>query len=111
MVAGRPGGRNGAPSPPETAGPDKVQPGDVRALPVYVSRVREAVRGGGLEDVVATSAPGYVLRLAPGGLDAARFEALVASGRDQAAAGNAEDASTVLGEALALWRGPALADL
>ncbi|HMC80462.1 MAG TPA: BTAD domain-containing putative transcriptional regulator, partial [Acidimicrobiia bacterium] len=91
---------------------EDAPPGNaLRALPVYISRLRKALRGGGLDDVVATCAPGYVVRLAPGDLDAARFEALVASGRDQAAAGNAEDASTVLREALALWRGPALADV
>ena len=91
----------------EDAPPDNA----MKALPVYISRLRKALRGGGLDDVVVTCAPGYVLRLAPGDVDAARFAALVAAGRDKAAAGNAEDASAVLGEALALWRGPALADL
>jgi DNA-binding SARP family transcriptional activator len=90
----------------EDAPPDNA----LRALPVYISRLRKTLRGGGLDGVVVTCAPGYVLRLAPGERDADRFEALVASGRAQAAAGNVEEASIELGEALALWRGPALAD-
>jgi DNA-binding SARP family transcriptional activator len=91
----------------EDAPPDNA----LRALPVYISRLRKALRGGGLDDVVVTCAPGYILRLAAAEFDAARFDALVASGRDQAAAGDAEQASVTLAEALALWRGPALADL
>lgn len=39
------------------------------------------------------------------------FEALVARGRRVPAAGDAEEAAIALGEALALWRGPALADV
>jgi DNA-binding SARP family transcriptional activator/class 3 adenylate cyclase/tetratricopeptide (TPR) repeat protein len=89
----------------EDAPPDNA----MRALPVYISRLRKALRGGHIDDVIVTCAPGYMLRLAPDDLDAARFEALVATSRDQAA--NAEGASATLVEALALWRGPALADV
>ena len=48
-------------------------------------------------DRIVTRAPGYLLRVEDGELDAERFEQLV---RDGTAA-----------DALALWRGPALADL
>src|SRR5205823_7260050 len=54
---------------------------------------------------------GYMLRLGPGDLDATRFAALVARGRDRASAGDPREASVTLAEALALWRGPALADV
>ena len=47
----------------------------------------------------------------PGELDAERFEGLVEDARRALADGRPEDASTILGEALGLWRGPALAEL
>ena len=47
----------------------------------------------------------------PGELDAERFERLVEDGRRAVAAGQPEHAAGVLREALALWRGPPLADL
>jgi DNA-binding SARP family transcriptional activator len=81
-------------SPPATVG---------KSVQIYVSRLRKQLGEGRL----VTRAPGYLLRLDPSELDAARFEQLVgaARGADPAAA------ATTLREALALWRGPALADL
>ncbi len=52
-----------------------------------------------------------MLRVPPEGLDAHRFEALLEQGRRELASGEAERASLTLRDALALWRGPALADL
>ena len=49
--------------------------------------------------------------VAPEAIDAVRFEALVARGRDQARDGDQERAAATLREALGLWRGPALADV
>jgi pimeloyl-ACP methyl ester carboxylesterase/DNA-binding SARP family transcriptional activator len=54
---------------------------------------------------------GYVLQVAPGQLDIDRFEDLAGRGRAELASGAAEVARALLGEALALWRGPALADV
>ena len=71
-------------SPPATA---------VTALHGYVSRLRRLLGADRLE----TRPPGYLLRVAPEELDLHRFRELVAQDR--------------YGEALALWRGPALADL
>ena len=62
-------------------------------------------------DRLATQAPGYVLRVAPDELDVLRFQELAASGREALAAGDAAAAVRLLDESLALWRGPALADL
>jgi DNA-binding SARP family transcriptional activator len=70
--------------PPETA---------VTTVQVYVSRLRKLL---GRETLV-TRPPGYLLQVAADGLDLGRFERLRAAGRTQ--------------EALALWRGPALAEL
>jgi predicted ATPase/DNA-binding SARP family transcriptional activator len=73
---------------------DYDPPADVaNALQTLVSRARRALGG---PSAVEQSAAGYRLAVAPDDVDALRFERLVAHG---AAA-----------EALALWRGPALAD-
>jgi DNA-binding SARP family transcriptional activator/tetratricopeptide (TPR) repeat protein len=61
--------------------------------------------------VLATKPPGYILRLDPDQLDLNRFEELVIEGGRAMAAGDPERASALLREGLALWRGPALADV
>jgi DNA-binding SARP family transcriptional activator len=58
-------------------------------------------------DVLLTQAPGYRLALEPECIDANRFERLLAVARKAEPARRA----ALLDEALALWRGPALADL
>ena len=60
-----------------------------------------------LGDRLVTRAPGYVLRVAPGELDLERFRRLVEEANDAEPALAAER----LRDALALWRGPPLADL
>jgi branched-chain amino acid transport system substrate-binding protein len=69
--------------PPENA-PKSVQ--------VYISRLRKALGG----DRIETTPAGYRIRLEPGELDLQRFEGFAEQGRTD--------------EALALWRGEALAD-
>ena len=61
--------------------------------------------------VLATRAPGYQLRLAADDLDARSFELSVTQGMQALGAGDPQRASVVLAEALALWRGTALADV
>jgi YVTN family beta-propeller protein len=78
-----------------------------RSLDSYVSRLRKLLGA----DRIERHAPGYVFRLEPGELDLERFEALLRQGRAAMAAGDAATASDALRGALALWRGPALADL
>ena len=70
--------------PPDTA---------VKALQVYISQLRKQLG----KDRLETKAPGYLLRVEPDELDLARFQRLQAEG--------------ALRPALALWRGPPLADL
>lgn len=72
----------------------------------YVSQLRKALGDG----VVETQPGGYLLRIESGDVDAARFEALLSDGRAALAAGAPGTAARELGEALALWRGPALAE-
>jgi predicted ATPase/DNA-binding SARP family transcriptional activator len=76
-------------------------------LQVYVSQLRRAL---GRECGLVTRAPGYVLEVGPGRIDADRFERLAAEGIEALAAGRPRRAVGVLAEALGLWRGVALAD-
>ena len=57
-----------------------------------------------------TRPPGYQLELEPDELDLRRFERLLAEGRKALAHDDPGRASSVLHDALALWRGPALAE-
>src|SRR5262245_7612333 len=82
---------------------DDAPASGLSALHVRVSQLRRALEAAG--DVLVTRPPGYVL-LAEN-VDSRRFERLLAAGRGLEPARAVE----VLGEALALWRGPALADL
>jgi DNA-binding SARP family transcriptional activator len=74
-----------------------------KSIQVYVSRLRKTLA----DDRLVTRAPGYVLYVDPDELDLARFERLVSEAREAPP----EGASSRLSEALALWRGPPLADL
>jgi predicted ATPase/DNA-binding SARP family transcriptional activator len=67
---------------------------------------RPATRGDG---PVLTRAPGYMIQVASDALDVLRFERLFEAGREAMAEDPAR-AGGLLREALALWRGPALAD-
>jgi len=60
---------------------------------------------------IVTAPPGYILELADGELDVQQFAVLARRGRRLAADGDPADAAAVFGEALALWRGPALGDV
>jgi DNA-binding SARP family transcriptional activator len=72
-------------------------------IQVYVSRLRKTLS----DDRLVTRPPGYVLYVDAAEFDLARFEELVSEARGA----SAETASAKLTEALALWRGPPLADL
>jgi DNA-binding SARP family transcriptional activator/uncharacterized protein HemY len=80
-----------------------------------VSRLRRILGSHAAErdatSPLLTKPSGYLLEVVPGELDADRFERLVAEGRQAFAAGRAERAAADLRDALALWRGPALADV
>ncbi|MEV0667415.1 BTAD domain-containing putative transcriptional regulator [Actinomadura luteofluorescens] len=82
-------------------------PGARNAVQNYVLRLRRTLG----PDVVVTDRHGYALNAAPDALDARRFDSLVRQGRTLMSGGEHERAAAVLGEALGLWRGEALADL
>lgn len=77
------------------------------ALQQHVSRLRKVLEPHAL---LVTRAPGYALDIAPEQLDLERFRALVEQGRGQLDEA-AEAAAQTLRRALALWRGPPLADI
>jgi WD40 repeat protein/DNA-binding SARP family transcriptional activator/energy-coupling factor transporter ATP-binding protein EcfA2 len=87
---------------------EDAPPGAIKTVRVHVSRLRRAL---GDADLVTTSAAGYCLRVRPDELDAERFARLVDDARRALAGGHPEHAAAGLREALALWRGPPLADL
>src|SRR5438034_28899 len=88
-------------SPPPTAR---------KAVNVYVSQLRKALNRNG-RDPIATEDGGYRIGVGADELDVVRMQHLLASARERAAAGELEAAVELLREALALWRGPALAGL
>ncbi|HEY2372622.1 MAG TPA: BTAD domain-containing putative transcriptional regulator [Gaiellaceae bacterium] len=78
----------------------------------YVSHLRKLLEPGhrrGEHELLVSRPPGYALVIPAEQIDANRFFALAARARD--AAGDAAARARLLREALALWRGPALADL
>ncbi|MFI7701697.1 BTAD domain-containing putative transcriptional regulator [Nonomuraea sp. NPDC049480] len=87
---------------------DEPPSGAAGALQGLVSRLRKALRRTGTVDLVAG---GYRLSVRDADVDALRFEELAGQGRRELAAGRPKEAASVLGGALGLWRGPALADV
>src|SRR5919204_1294141 len=77
-----------------------------KSVQVRVAGLRRALRG----DVLRSRGDGYLVVLEPNQLDLHRFEQLLSDGRDALAAGDSSAAIATFDEALALWRGPPLAD-
>jgi DNA-binding SARP family transcriptional activator len=80
----------------------------LRRLSTQVSGVRRKLVGPGDRPLIESSPAGYVLSVDPDELDAFRFRLLSQEGREALAAGDAQTAAELLGEALDLWRGPVL---
>ncbi|WP_443070812.1 BTAD domain-containing putative transcriptional regulator [Streptomyces sp. OUCMDZ-3434] len=89
---------------------EEPPPGATGAVRTFVAEVRRALEPGRRprtpSRLLATEGPGYVLRPAPGAVDAWHFEAEVARAAGLAPA----IAAPALDAALATWRGPAYAD-
>jgi len=82
------------------------------ALQGYVSQLRKAIEPDRTQpSVIITEGRGYVARMARDQLDVSRFELLTLQGRTHLAAGRPEQAAGAFADALALWRGPALANV
>jgi DNA-binding SARP family transcriptional activator/DNA-binding beta-propeller fold protein YncE len=92
-------------SPPDSA---------ANMLQGYVSHLRKVLEPGrtrGEHELLVSRAPGYMLQIRSDQIDAERFEQLTSEARRWLVEGDAEQAAERLRTALALWRGPALADL
>jgi DNA-binding SARP family transcriptional activator/DNA-binding NarL/FixJ family response regulator len=90
---------------------DEPPPSATSILHSHVSRLRGRLDGprfpgAARTSVIARQGPGYRLDLPRDAVDAWRFEQLLHG----AAASGPDERATALAEALALWRGPALAD-
>ncbi|MGH3930506.1 MAG: AfsR/SARP family transcriptional regulator, partial [Pseudonocardiaceae bacterium] len=79
------------------------------SLQVKVSQLRRALEQAepGAKALVASRPSGYVLQLDADAVDVGRFETLIARAR---ATDQAGESVALLAAALAIWRGPALAD-
>ena len=86
--------------PPQSAG---------KTLQSHLVRLRDAVDPQ--RRILQTQPPGYLLRVESECVDALQFEQLLSRARRAMSAGAAESAAPLLTEALAMWRGPAYADL
>ncbi|MET0898540.1 MAG: BTAD domain-containing putative transcriptional regulator, partial [Mycobacterium sp.] len=86
-------------------------PGSATAgLQAYISNLRKALRpAGGVASPIVRQAPGYYLTA--DNTDLADFVDGCAAARSAVDAGQWRDALTAVDDALALWRGPLLADL
>ena len=99
--------------------PEAPPPSATKSVHALVSRLRRLLESapvtrngdeGGDNGTLLTRAHGYLLRVAAGELDLHRFESLLNEGRAALAAGQADVAARRLREALAVWRGPPLAE-
>jgi predicted ATPase/DNA-binding SARP family transcriptional activator len=88
---------------------DEAPPTAGKALQVSVSRLRRSL--GPVAERVQTTGGGYRLLVEADELDADRFARGYERGRGLLSAGAPAEAAVVLRDALALWRGPPLADL
>jgi DNA-binding SARP family transcriptional activator len=82
---------------------EQPPPSAAASLQNFISQLRKALG----TDAVSTAPPGYRLEVAPQQLDVVRFQQAVETAR----AKPPDERAAELREALALWRGPALADL
>ncbi|MET8986476.1 BTAD domain-containing putative transcriptional regulator [Nonomuraea wenchangensis] len=86
---------------------DDPPAGAANAVQAQVSRLRRALPG----HLIEFHGAGYRLAVEREDVDAHRFERLAREGRRLLAHGLSAQAAAVLGDALELWRGPALADV
>ncbi|HZM75600.1 MAG TPA: BTAD domain-containing putative transcriptional regulator [Candidatus Limnocylindrales bacterium] len=81
--------------------------GATNTVRVYVMRLRRLLGEG----VLNTRGRGYELLAGPNDIDAGVFQRLASSGRSEVDKGRPQAGAARLAKALALWRGPAFADV
>ncbi|MDT0566730.1 AfsR/SARP family transcriptional regulator [Streptomyces sp. DSM 3412] len=84
-------------------------------LQTYIYHARKTLvteaLAGPEEKILLTRNPGYLIDLTGHRLDTREFEEMVKSGRRAADQGSLEAAARILGDALDMWSGPALANI
>ena len=89
-------------------------PSAAKVVQVYVSQLRKALgyvdEAGVTRRGITTTSGGYLVEVQPHELDVLLFESLVGRGRRAQEVGAVDRGVQLLGEALSLWRGKALAD-
>ncbi|HEU5473403.1 MAG TPA: BTAD domain-containing putative transcriptional regulator [Actinophytocola sp.] len=91
---------------------DSAPPSTARAqVQTCISALRKLFADHGGVAAIRTRPPGYLLEIAATELDSAEFAELVTAARDQADQRRLAEAAATLSRALALWRGPVLADI
>ena len=79
----------------------------LRSLQVHVSHLRACLG----KDAIESVGHGYRLVAEPETIDESRFRQLVAEGKEAVTHGHYDDAITLLGDALCLWRGEPYQDI
>ncbi|MFF4208711.1 BTAD domain-containing putative transcriptional regulator [Streptomyces sp. NPDC001796] len=90
----------------------------VTTLQTYILQLRRKIvstlpaeAGASAKDILSTRFGGYSIGVRPDVCDLREFEQLAARGMTALEAGDARSASSLLGQALSLWRGNALMDV
>ena len=91
--------------------PDEAPESGLNALQARLSQLRKSLYATGVPQPIVTRAPGYLIQIEPDELDLLRFERLTAQAGSALRKNDAETAADRFRQALALWRGPPLADL
>jgi YVTN family beta-propeller protein len=86
-------------------------PSAVHTVETYVSRLRQVLATSSSAVPIMTKPTGYLLDVPLGDLDIGQFRDLAARGSEAMNRDDAASAVNLLASALALWRGPALADV
>jgi DNA-binding SARP family transcriptional activator len=90
---------------------EEPPPSALATLQTYIYKLRKLLAVDPPSETLRTKAYGYVLTVASDDLDHCRFERLLAEGQAHFENGDLERVTTVLRQALSLWRGPVLADV
>ncbi|WP_165368078.1 BTAD domain-containing putative transcriptional regulator, partial [Phytoactinopolyspora endophytica] len=93
------------------AGSALVAAGDAPGIEQGAPAIRNGATGIDAGLTIESRAAGYVLTVAESDVDWCKFEQCARQGREALRNGEVEAAHKLLSEALALWRGPVLADL
>lgn len=80
-------------------------------IQISISKLRTLLATVGLADAIVTHESGYFIRIPDDTVDIARFQRLVAAGREAARRRDTAAAITTFRKAIALWRGEAFAGL